>query len=339
MNLAAPVLFSGYWELYFGWSFVWLLLASACFVRPTTELPKRWRLEHDAAVGGLAVTVAGLAVYVIASLSAADLHRYRNFYGVLRVQQEDAVGVYTLVHGATVHGVQFLDPSKRRTPTMDDWRGSGIGLALLNHRHHGRGMRVGVLGLGVGTLAAYSILGDVYRFYEINPLVVRLAQGQGGDFSFLQDSAADVQIVLGDARISLERELAAGDRQRFDVIALDVFSSDAIPVHLVTKEAFALYLEHLAPGGVIAAHVSSRYLNLTPVLCQIAHEYGLEVVSLDVPKPDSEAAASTSLWVLLADTSPFDAPPIRAIANPNPGFSARTRMWTDDYSNLFQVLK
>ena len=201
-------------------------------------------------------------------------------------------------------------------------------------------MRVGVLGLGVGTLAAYGRSRDVYRFYEINPLVVRLASGEGGFFSFLRDSAANVQVVLGDARISLEQELAAGTLQHFDLLALDVFSSDAIPVHLLTREAFAVYLEHLAPGGVVAVNISNRHLDLTPVLWHVATEYGLKIASVSVPAPASEVSATPSVWVLLArDGVLLTAPAIRDKADRLKGYVARTRLWTDDYSNLFQVLK
>jgi spermidine synthase len=228
----------------------------------------------------------------------------------------------------------------RDTPTAYFWRGSGIGLALANHARHGRGLRVGVLGLGVGTLAAYGQAGDVYRFYEINPLVLRLANGQGGYFSFLKDSLADVRVVLGDARISLERELAAGERQRFDVLALDAFSSDSLPVHLITRDAFAVYLEHLAPGGVIAANITNRHLDLTPVLWQIARASGLKMVSIRVPAPADRDAAAPSVWILLArDEAVFAVPAIREKADPLVGYSTRIRLWTDDYSNLLQVIK
>ena len=168
-------------------------------------------------------------------------------------------------------------------------------------------MRVGVLGLGAGTLAAYGEPGDVYRFYEINPLVARLAAGTGGFFTFLKDSAAVVEVVLGDARISLERELEAGHAQRFDALVLDTFSSDSIPVHLLTREAFSLYLAHLAPDGVIAVHISNRYLSLTPVVWRLARHYNLQIASFLVKAPAEEPAANSSLWVLLTrdtDLSP-----------------------------------
>ena len=139
-----------------------------------------------------------------------------------------------------------------------------------------QGKRVGVLGLGVGTLAAYGREQDVYRFYEINPEVVDLAEGKEGYFTYISNSLADIDIILGDARLSLERELQTGQAQAYDVLILDVFSGDAPPVHLLTAECFSLYLEHLAPDGVIAANVSTSHINLTPLLSRVSEAYDLQ---------------------------------------------------------------
>ena len=159
-------------------------------------------------------------------------------------------------------------------------------------------MHVGLLGLGVGTLVAYGQLGDEYRLYEINPVVVDLAQGQGNYFSFLRDSQANITMVLGDARLSLERELASGKSQDFDVLVLDTFSSDSIPVHLATKEAFAIYLARLAPDGIIAAHITNLHLDLQPVFWQLAQYYDLSIVRVNYPGDSSGGYASH--WILLA---------------------------------------
>ena len=177
---------------------------------------------------------------------------------------------------------------------------AGAGLAILNHPKYGRGehMRVGLLGLGVGTLAAYGQPGDEYRLYEINPVVAELAQGQGNYFSFLNDSRANITMVLGDARLSLERELPAGNAQNFDVLILDTFSSDSIPVHLVTKEAFDLYLEHLAPDGIIAAHITNLHLDLQPIFWQLAKYYGLSMARINYPGNSNGGFASH--WILLS---------------------------------------
>jgi len=268
----------------------------------------------------------------------------RNFYGVVRVKAINPGNEwqgYNMAHGVTVHGIQFSAPDKRRLPTAYYTEQSGVGLALLNHPKRGRGqvpgfpgMRVGLLGLGIGTLAAYGQPGDDYRLYEINPLVVDLAEGQGGFFSYLADTAAQTTVVLGDARISLEREAP----NNFDVLVLDTFSSDSIPVHLVTQEAFAIYLRHLAPDGILAAHISNRHLDLRPVFWQLAQFYGLTMVIIETPGDNQRI--SPSEWVLLArDPALLQIPAIVARASKMDGYSTQVPLWTDDFSNLFQILK
>ncbi|HSG45007.1 MAG TPA: fused MFS/spermidine synthase, partial [Anaerolineales bacterium] len=212
------------------------------------------------------------------------------------------------------------------------------GLAILNHPSYGHGQRVGMLGVGTGTLALYGQAGDVYRLYEINPVVTDLAEGRGGYFSFVSDSKADVTMVLGDARISLERELAESGSQNFDVLVLDTFSSDSIPVHLVTREAMALYLEHLAPEGVIAAHITNLHLDLQPVFWQLAQRFGLHIVRIEYEGDDD--GGYESHWVLLArDSALLDVPSIQERAIDLSRYSTDLPLWTDDYSNLFQILK
>jgi len=199
-------------------------------------------------------------------------------------------------------------------------------------------MRVGLLGLGVGTLVSYAQPGDVYRLYEINPVVIDLAAGVGDYFSFLSDSKADISVVLGDARISLERELAEGHPQNFDVLVLDTFSSDSIPVHLVTKEAFGLYLEHLAPDGILAAHITNLHLDLQPVFWQLAKYYDLSMVRINYPGDSNGGYASH--WILLARAPALlEIPAIQESAVNLKGYSTDIKLWTDDYSNLFQILK
>jgi len=152
-----------------------------------------------------------------------------------------------------------------------------VGLALVNHPRYGQGMKVGLLGLGIGTLAAYGQPGDDYRFYEINPVVIDLANGQAGYFSFLKDSQAQIEIVEGDARMPLEQELKAGRKNNFDLLVLDTFNSDSIPVHLLSSQAFDTYLQNLAPDGMIAAHISNRRLDLHPVFWQVAQHFDLHM--------------------------------------------------------------
>ncbi|MBU4224620.1 MAG: fused MFS/spermidine synthase, partial [Chloroflexi bacterium] len=227
---------------------------------------------------------------------------------------------------------------KRGLPTSYYTEEGGAGLAILNHPKYGQGMQVGVLGLGVGTLATYGQPGDVYRFYEINPAVVRLAEGQAGYFSFLADSRAEVTVVLGDARLSLENELAAGERHNFDILVLDTFSSDAIPVHLLTREAFELYLQHLQPEGILALHITNHHLDLRPVVWKLADNYSLSRVLVD--SEGDGVRGFRSIWMLLArDPALLDQPAIARNTTPLGEYKTSIRLWTDDYSNLFQILK
>jgi spermidine synthase len=192
-------------------------------------------------------------------------------------------------------------------------------------------MRVGVIGLGTGTLAAYGRPGDYYRFYEINPLVLQIARTE---FSFLKDSMAKVEVAMGDARLSLERE----QPEYFDVLAVDAFSGDSIPVHLLTREAFALYFRHLKPTGVLAVHVSNKYLELQPVVHMEAEVFGRRAIAVDT-EDDEATGTFGSTWVLLSGRPGFfDYPEVKAAAE-EVQTKKGLRLWTDDYSNLFRILK
>jgi hypothetical protein len=316
------------------------MLAVLSFPRARTRSAAVYRVV----VGVMGLVVAFSVVYLIFFSTSKDLFARRNFYGVVNVLQKelgvDQQKANLLVHGTTVHGLQVLDPGLRYTPTGYYTRDSGAGLALLSNPHYGAGMRVGVLGLGVGTLAAYGQPGDYYRFYEINPVIVDLANGQGGYFTYLQDSRADIDIVLGDARISLENELSSGVENDFDILVLDTFSSDSIPAHLVTRQAFEIYLQNLAPDGLIAAHISNKHLNLKPVLWQLAQFYDLEFALVSKLSQEDDPAAYPSEWVLLTRNSALlQAPVLLNVADPMEGYTTDIRLWTDDYSNLFQIIK
>jgi spermidine synthase len=215
---------------------------------------------------------------------------------------------------------------------------SGIGVVLQNRpqRFTGAGMRIGVVGLGAGTIAAYGHRGDSISYYEINPDVVRLAAGDSPEFTYIRDSAASVNVKVGDARLVMDRELAEGHAQNFDVLALDAFNGDAIPVHLLTKEAFDIYWRHLNPDtGVIAVHITSRHVNLVPVL-QGAADY------LQVPYvltlSHGQGPVLDSLWFLMARnpemlrTKTLEPITIKYVHNVGP------RLWTDDYSDIFRLL-
>ena len=209
---------------------------------------------------------------------------------------------------------------------------------MLNHPRRPGALRVGVLGLGVGTLAAYGQPGDTFRFYEINPDVVRIAEGAGGYFTYLQDCGARVDVVLGDARVALEQELERNEPQRFDLLVLDIFNGDSIPVHLLTREAFDLYLRHLAPDGILALHISNRYLDLRPVVWGLADYFHLNSALIDASGDDERRYPS--VWVLVTREGDFLVrPAIAERTTPRPDPSPIVHLWTDDYSNLFAILQ
>lgn len=284
-----------------------------------------------------------LLLYNIKARTTASLIAGRNFYGSYSVVENDgpdpAWRSYTLGHGRIKHGMQFQEPDKRRRPTTYYGPSSGIGLLLVNYpRPAGGRLRIGVVGLGTGTIAAYGQPFDYIRFYELDPAIIDLATDRNGYFSYVRDSQAQVEIAPGDARISMERELAAGYLHRFDVLAIDAFSSDSIPVHLLTREAFSLYFKELASNGVLAIHISNRYVDLQPVLLQAARYFSLQsgVVHDDAGKDRFTIASE---WVLLArNNKVLGQPGIFSRLAPLSG-SRNVRMWTDDYSNLFQILR
>ena len=339
VSLVAPVIFNGYWEFFVGLAMTIAVLLTVFRPNRSKDITARARFVFTTFA-----LVTGMLV-VLSMVSSDALYSKRNFYGVIRVRTMIPEGSTRMAnimsHGLTVHGLQFLfDLKVPNIPTTYYVPESGVGLAILHHPKYGHDqhMRVGLLGLGVGTLAAYAQPGDVYRLYEINPVVVDLAAGVRDYFSFLSDSQADLEVILGDARISLERELAKGHAQNFDVLVLDTFSSDSIPVHMVTKEAFALYLEHLAPDGIIAAHITNLHLDLQPVFWEVAQYYGLHIVRVNYPGDSNGGYASH--WILLArDPALLEIPAIQERSVDLSGYSTNIKVWTDDYSNLFQILK
>jgi hypothetical protein len=349
VSLIAPLIFNGLWEFFVGLAMTVAILLTIFRAersrRPSQSGARQPPLNLENARARFIFTVFGLVTVMLAVLDtyfSGALYAERNFYGVIRVHETIPEGsierAYMMSHGITVHGLQFTDPAVRQIPTTYYVRDAGAGLAILNHPKYGHDMRVGLLGLGVGTLATYAEPGDEYRLYEINPTVVDLAEGRGEYFSFLSESQASITTVLGDARISLERELTQGSPQNFDVLVLDTFSSDAIPVHLVTKEAFALYLEHLAPDGIIAAHITNLHLDLQPIFWQLAQYYGLNIMRVEYPGDPNGGYASH--WILLArDPALLEITPIQERSVDLDGYSTNIRLWTDDYSNLSQILK
>ena len=324
VGIVAPLVLPAYFELAAG-----LILCSLLLL---------WQVRREAPVYGVlglvgTAVAVGCAIWGVTAFYANAIVASRNFYGVLRVQElgdNDANRRRSLVHGTILHGTQYLGPEVRQRATTYYTATSGIGRLLESMHPRMDPIRVGVIGLGTGTLAIYGSKGDVYRFYEINPDVIEVAQR---DFTFLSDSDATIELALGDARLSLEREPA----QSLDVLAIDAFSSDAIPVHLITSEAVGIYRRHLKPGGVIAFHVTNRFLNLIPVVEALAQAHGLQVMHL--PDGGLDAMATRSDWVLLTTD-------VRLLARPELAGHAQEivarrdwRLWTDAFNNLVQVLK
>ena len=329
--LLAPVIFVSYYELHVG-IFGFGLLCLALLLRED----RRVRLPVAGWLQGTSVAVALIGSTLLMSQfgrdAAGSVAVSRNFYGVLKVEQRPAARpedtVKQLFHGWVIHGSQFVAPEKRRIPTAYYAERTGIGEVLTRH-HPGQPRHVGVVGLGVGTLAAYGHKNDRFRLYEINPDVIAIAHNQ---FTFLSDSPAEKTIVEGDARLALESE----EPQHFDVLVLDAFSGDAIPVHLLTREAMQVYLKHLKSDGLFACHISNLHFDLRPVLAGLAQEFGLAQVVLR-SDGDPQTASQAALWVLLAR---YPQPLAISVGLESNAASNRAPvLWTDDRSNLLQVLR
>jgi hypothetical protein len=344
--ILAPQIFSGFYELHGALASCALLVILVHRRDPASPFHQpSWRpawLITNALVGVLIVSV-----FLLAREESKESRRMvRNFYGVLRESDEVAPHVVVLkgdsqeeqndlrfrrlTNGTISHGLQFLAPARRDQATSYYSLNSGVGTALRALAARGP-LRVGIIGLGVGTIAAYGRPGDHYTFYEINPLVVKLAEQ---DFSFLRDSKAHIAIEMGDARLTLERQ----PPQQLDLIAVDAFSSDSIPVHLLTVEAFQLYFRHLQSGAILAVHISNRYLYLEPVVAAAAQKLGKDAVL--IANPDDHAKEIfLSRWVLLTNHGVFTAFPQIEKAGKPVVVNARVRLWTDSYSSLFAVMK
>jgi hypothetical protein len=284
----------------------------------------------------MALLIGGLTAMVATATGGKQgaLSSVRNFYGILRVKErvDDNGAFRELLHGRIRHGIEYLATSKRDWPTSYYGPHSGVAIALNALDQPKR--RIAVVGLGTGTLAAWGRAGDTFRFYDINPDVEPIARSW---FWFLRDSPAQVEVVLGDARVQLGRELAAGQSHDFDLIAVDAFSSDSIPMHLLTVECADIYRRRLTPEGVLALHISNRVLNLDPVALGMALYLGwpaVQVISAD----DSGTGESSSRWVLITANAAFRR---RAgLSLQSSAWSNRAPItWTDDFASLWQVLK
>jgi hypothetical protein len=323
IGLLAPHILSGVYELP-----IVLLLAA---ILGSVIL---WQEGWSARIFWACVSVAMCAVLVwnVRTTRESTVAMMRNFYGALRIEEFKVGRVLpyrSLIHGTIQHGAQYLTFPENRNPTTYYGRKSGVGLALQFCCDGPK--RVGVIGLGAGTLAAYGKKRDSFRFYEINPQVIEIANGW---FTFLKQSPAKSEIVLGDARVSLESEAS----QQFDVLAVDAFSGDAIPVHLLTKEAFAVYFRQLKPDGILAVHTSNTYLNLAPVVKLVAEDAAY-ATRLIASEEDPLMLISSADWVLVTRNQRFLNAPETFAGIENIVVPPRLRLWTDDYNNLFEILR
>ncbi|MBW3630133.1 MAG: fused MFS/spermidine synthase [Gemmatimonadetes bacterium] len=371
--LLAPVLFSRLWEYP-------LMIVAACLLRPWPAVGRSIRREllwafralafaallvliGDPGTGELPVAVysivAAISVYLLGvalrgaplwlavCLGAAVgarfieeardprlLHVERSFFGQYRINQTPPFNV--LQHGSTLHGAQDLTADRRREPLTYYLRTGPLGAVFTSMGISSGGWRVAVVGLGVGTTAAYALAGDDWTFYEIDPGIERIARDRRY-FTYLAEAAVPVRVTLGDARVSLQRYRG----QPYDLIVLDAFSSDAIPIHLLTREALRVYLAHLAPGGRIAIHISNRYLDLEPVVASLAREAGLvaRVGSGPSAEQEDELYQNSSTWVVVA-RRPADLARLESLGGwEQPELPAGFRTWSDDFSSLWSVMK
>jgi hypothetical protein len=277
--------------------------------------------------------LVGYSAHEIAGLTSGYRLTVRNFYGALKVRDSGTKGslteTRTLTHGTINHGEEFLNVARRNWPTTYYGPNTGVGITIREKQKNGA-VRIGVIGLGTGTVAAYGRLGDYIRYYEINPLVPDIARSE---FYFVPECKGKLEIAMGDARLSLEREAP----ENFDVLAVDAFSSDSIPVHLLTKEAMELYFHHLKPNGILAVHISNRYLNLQPVLDGESRALGKIARMIDT-EDDEDTGVFGATWALIASPATgFQGEELTRTSPLQPKISVR--LWTDDYSNLFKIIK
>jgi hypothetical protein len=329
--LLAPRIFPNYWEMPIAITGLGILLAIV--------------LSSDGVPRPLAVRASLLIVALSFGVYLARLERRankdyllaaRNFYGVLRVRDDPPddsfAGVRVLIHGTINHGTQLLGPGGGRIPTSYFGETSGISRAIRSKGANGP-IRIGILGLGAGVTATLARAGDTLHYYEINPLVFEIAQTK---FDFWKSCPADKHLYFGDGRLTLEN---MKESENLDFLAMDAFTSDAVPMHLLTREAYATYQRHMKPDGILAINISNRYLDLEPIIAQAAKEMGWSGIMV-YDEGNSESYYVSNTWVLLTKSPAIFSHPNFQDANatslqPRPGF----RSWTDDYSNIIQILR
>jgi spermidine synthase len=325
VGVVTPVIFAGNYELFWGLIFLSVLAAAVSWQQGVA-----WFVLYGAG----AVAMGFLLRVQVRTYEEDTIARMRSFYGALRVTElplaEGPGTLRDLYNGTIEHGTELYGTGSPLTPTTYYGNDSGVGFAM-NFCCAEKPRRVGVIGLGAGTMAAYGRPGDVFRFYEINPMMEYVARNF---FTYLSESLASIQIVLGDARVSLSAE----PPQQFDVLVVDAFSGDAVPVHLLTAQAIALYQRHLKPAGILAMHVSSQYLDLAPVVQQQADHAGLRAILID-SVPDEDLGEYAADWVLVTANTDFLAVPEVVEVSEDISVPKTLRLWEDDYSSLLPLLR
>jgi len=345
--LLAPLLYYGYWELHLTWITIIMLTGLGLFDHSKTNTIKYIKTIKFAWV--CLTLFITLMLFSAIGLEQEDvIISQRNFFGVLRVKETvvlvEKTAVYRrLLHGRITHGSQIFNGSSQNSSIATTYYGdnSGIGVAINEHpkryliNDDSTDLKIGVVGLGVGTIIAHAEERDSLRFYEINPKIITLSKTQ---FSWLEESPAEWNIVLGDARIMMNRELKQGNQQHFDVLAIDAFSGDSIPIHLLTEEAFEIYWQHLNKDGILAIHISNRHLDIRPIVYAAAQQLDVEIILVE-DKGD-KLFVFDSKWALLTRNTDFlNNPRIVEHRNMTKFEPDSAIHWTDDYSNLLSVLK
>jgi spermidine synthase len=331
--LIAPRIFPNYWEMPIAIAGLGVLIAIVL------------SYDDDDVPRPLAVRVSLLIVALSFGVYLARLERRanrdyilaaRNFYGVLRVRDDppDAggEGVRVLIHGTINHGTELLRPGGGRIPTSYFGETSGISRAIRSKGEKGP-IRIGILGLGAGVTATLARAGDTLHYYEINPLIFQIAQTK---FDFWKDCPADKHLYFGDGRLTLE---GMKDSENLDFLAMDAFTSDAVPMHLLTLEAYATYARHMKPDGILAVNISNRYLDLEPIMAQAAKQMGWTGVIV-YDEGNSEFFYVSNTWVLLSKSpAVFSHPNFQDGSTTALQVRQEKRVWTDDYSNILQILR
>jgi len=338
----AQNLFSRFYEFPLSIFLVYLLfVTTVIFYKPTsvikntkTVLISQQKLLIFTAITCLLLITISF-VYLNSLFSQNNITSKRNFYGILSVVDIEVNGETQrrLIDGTTAHGSQYLKPEKKQIPLSYYRNSTAVAMAINMLGTHGP-LDVGIVGLGAGTLAAYGREKDHFTFYELNPNVATIAESH---FSYLSQSAANIDIVLGDGRQSLQRELAKVGSRQFQLLVIDAFSGDSIPVHLLTKESFELYLDHLQQDGVLAIHISNSHLDLAPLIRGLADSFNK--TSTYYKTSASYPGQHEAEWILINKNQTAMAFDFSTEADPWPASAQETIIWTDNYSNLLSVIK